>query len=78
MSPLEVLARAISPYLRNEADMFDAARSGLLALAMRDLPRDHIKAGSQAIDWGGELCEDAGVLFSAICRSIATEGKENE
>jgi hypothetical protein len=51
-----------------------AMRAALLALAACKKPKSVIKAGSQAIDWGGELCEDAETLFDAMLRAIATEG----
>jgi hypothetical protein len=50
-------------------------RRALLALAEAELSEEAIKAGSKAIDWGGELCEDADVLFRAILRHLAEESE---
>lgn len=60
MTPLEALARAISPFLKREADMVDAARAGVLALAACDFKGPHL------------LPDEA---FKARLRSIAS-GKD--
>lgn len=85
MTPIEIAAKAwwdfeveqsdcskwddLTDEYKNQRIRF--MRAALLALADAELPRDAIKAGSQAIDWGGELCEDADILVREVLRSIA-------
>ena len=73
MKPLERVAEAISRTPFSSTLSIDRARAALLALAECELHVKYIKAGSEAIDWGGELCENAETLFNAILRSIAND-----
>jgi hypothetical protein len=79
MTPLETICRAMrdsEPGMEGKHWRYwlPSARAALIALAECELPESVIKSGSQAIDWGGELCEDAETLFRAMLHAIlATE-----
>lgn len=86
-TPIEAMAEAYSEaepcasnYARRPPESKEAIHAGLRAalmvLAEMELSEEIIRKGSEAIDWGGEFCEDAETLFRAILRKMIEEDQK--